>query len=318
MNEPQRTRAGRVTVFNPSPVLEISIGAQTTGDTVRLAAAGQGVWAARAALALDADVTLCCLVGGDIGRVVSALLDGLGAETRLLPAQARSGCFLVDRRSGGRDDVVVSTWADAPTPAEVDALVATTRAAARTSDVVVVGNPLPGDALPLSVYRSVVADACAAGAQVVVDLSSPRLDAALAAHPDIVKLNDWELAEFVVGPVDSLEARGSAMTRLLDAGAGSVVVSRGGLDLFAVDPAGEMWGVTPPPTTGITSAGCGDAMTGAMAAALAQGQSWQTTLAWGVAAGAAVHHLGVLDTDSGPVIRDLVAQVRLVGLAPQQ
>jgi hypothetical protein len=55
-----------------------------------------------------------------------------------------------------------------------------------------------------------------------------------------------------------------------------------------------------------------------MAAALAQGQSWRTTLAWGVAAGAAVHHLGVLDTDSGPVIRDLVAQVRLVGLAPQQ
>lgn len=302
-------------MFNPSPVLQISLGSDAPGDTVRLAASGQGVWVARAALAMGADVTLCSLVGGDIGTAMAALLDGLGAQTRLLHAQATSGCYVVDRRNGGRESVVVSTWADPPTPAEVDTLLAATRAAARTSDVVVVGNPLPGDALPVDVYRSVVADAAAAGALVLVDLSSPRLDAALAARPDIVKLNDWELAEFAVAPVDSDESRQSVMTRLRDGGAGSVVLTRGGDDLFAIDGHGVAWRATPPQVTGRTSAGCGDAMTGAMAAALAQGRPWSQALTWGVGAGAAIHHRGSLDADSGPLVRRLAEQVELVSLS---
>jgi fructose-1-phosphate kinase PfkB-like protein len=70
-----------------------------------------------------------------------------------------------------------------------------TCAAALESDVLVVCNPYPGGLIPLESYGLVTADARENGVPVLVDLSSPRLDAALEARPDIVKLNDWELAE---------------------------------------------------------------------------------------------------------------------------
>ena len=40
---------------------------------------------------------------------------------------------------------------------------------------------------------------------------SPRLDSALEGRPDLVKINDWELAEYVSGPVDTPD--GSARRR---------------------------------------------------------------------------------------------------------
>ena len=46
-----------------------------------------------------------------------------------------------------------------------------------------------------------MADVRGNGTPVLVDLSSPRLDSALTGGPDVVKLNDWELAEYVCGPV---------------------------------------------------------------------------------------------------------------------
>ena len=67
--------------------------------------------------------------------------------------------------------------------------------------------------LPLEFYGDLVADARAGGCRTLVDLSSPRLDSALRGEPDLVKLNDWELAEYVSGPVSEpsqLLGRGAA------------------------------------------------------------------------------------------------------------
>jgi hypothetical protein len=63
---------------------------------------------------------------------------------------------------------------------------------------------MPGEALPLEVYGDLIADVRASGCRTLVDLSTPRLDSALRGEPDLVKLNDWELAEFV-----SADARGA-------------------------------------------------------------------------------------------------------------
>ena len=57
----------------------------------------------------------------------------------------------------------------------------------------------------------VSADVHAAGIPLIVDLSSPRLEHVLPHEPDLVKCNDWELAEYVAGPVDGEQrARGRA------------------------------------------------------------------------------------------------------------
>ena len=90
-----------------------------------------------------------------------------------------------------------------PSRHEIDDLFSAACAAALDSDVLALCGPYPGEALPLEIYGNLVADVRANGTPVVVDLSPPRLDSALEGEPDLVKINDWELAKFVDGPVDT-------------------------------------------------------------------------------------------------------------------
>jgi len=299
----------RVTVFGPSPLLAVSIDAAPglRGEQIGVAAAGQGVWVAGAASAMGADVVLCGLSGGTVGRALQPLID-TSIDARLVPGVGQAGCYVVDRRSG-HDEVLATAWSAPPRPDEIDTLLSLAAEAARDSDVFVVCNPMPGDLLPLDVYTSVTRRARAAGSRVLVDLSSPRLDSALRGQPELVKINDWELAEYVVGPVEDPEDRDAAIDRLASAGAGSVVVTRGDRSVHAVDPQGERLELVPPHLGAGDPAGCGDAMTGALAAALAGGHPWLDAVRLGVAVGAAHFVRGTVHEGLRPWLDELVQQV---------
>jgi fructose-1-phosphate kinase PfkB-like protein len=179
----------------------------------------------------------------------------------------------------------------------------------------VVCNPFPGDALPLETYGSLVSDVRENGTPVIVDLSSPRLDSALDGAPDLVKLNDWELAEFVQGPVGEAEELRGAAQRLRDAGAGIVVVTRGERPAFVLE--GERaWMLSGPSFDRGFREGCGDSMMGGVAAALADGADWHQALITGGAAGAANFLRHGLGTGSRQVVDDLRAQVSLAAAEP--
>jgi fructose-1-phosphate kinase PfkB-like protein len=181
----------------------------------------------------------------------------------------------------------------------------------RRADVlVVICNPLPGDALPLEVYGELVADVRANGTAVYVDLSSPRLDSALEGGPDLVKLNDWELAGFVSGPVSEPGELRAAVTRLRDSGARNVLVTRGGEPAFAVLD-GEEYELRPPRFERGFREGCGDTMIGAIAAIRATGRGWADAVVTGAAAGAANFLRHGLGTGARPVVEELVSQVQL-------
>jgi 1-phosphofructokinase len=300
---------GRVAVFAPHPLLTITVERRGDGDDVHLHAGGQGVWVSRMAAELGAEPVLCGFAGGETGDVLQVLLAPLAGERRLVATTTRSGCYVVDRRDGERR-VVGSALAEAPSRHELDDLLSVTTAAALGSRVLVVCNPYPGDLLPLDSYPLLTADARENGVPVIVDLSSPRLDAALEARPDIVKLNDWELAEYVAGPVDGLERRRAAAERLLAAGAGAVIVTR------AAEPAlvlrgDEAWELVPPRFSHGAREGCGDSMTGALAAALADGTPWERALVIAAAAGAANFLRHGLGSGSRAVVERLVEQVEL-------
>lgn len=294
--------AGRVLVVASHPLLAVTVGRRTGagGDTVAVEAAGQGVWTARMAALLGASVTLCGLAGGPLARLLPPLLAEDAIGLRLVPSAAGTGGYVHDRRRGSIDAVAVA-WADPPTAADVVALEAATAAGARDADVVVVGNAMPGDLLPLPAYPRLVAAARAAGARVVVDLSSPRLDAALAARPDVVKLNDWELAESVAGPVATEQQRRSALARLVDLGARAVVLTRGAGTVLATHPDEVPLELVPPPLADGDPAGCGDSLTGALAAGLAAGRPWPDAVRTAVAAGAAHYRRDAVPPDKAGV-----------------
>jgi 1-phosphofructokinase len=296
-----------VTIFGPDPLLSVTIERAGTADEVHVHAAGQGVWVARMAAEFGASPILCGFVGGETGDALAPLLESLPGERRMVRTAGFSGSYVVDRRSGERRGVAAAAR-PAPHRHEVDDLVAITCAAALESALLVVCNPFPADGLPDEVYETIVADVRAAGIPVIVDLSSPRLDRTLAYGPDLVKLNDWELAEYVRGPVDGPREL-EAARRLQAAGARSVAVTRAEAPILVLPPDGEPFEIVPPALPRGFREGCGDSMTGALAAAWASGLPLRDALVLGAAAGSANFLRQGLGTGSREVAERLARRV---------
>ena len=304
---------GRVAVFGPNPLLSLTIERGQAGDEVHLHAAGQGVWVARMAGEMGASPVLCGFVGGESEGTIGSLLEALPGELRLVETAGPAGCYVHDRRSGVRE-LVALMEPGRPSRHEIDELFSLTCATALQSDVVVVCNPFPGDALPSELYGDLVLDVSANGTPVLVDLSSPRLDSALEGGPALAKFNDWELAEFVGGAVGTDAAIRSALERIVDRGAKSALVTRAGESAIALRD-GEFLELQSPRFERGSREGCGDSMMGALAASWAQGGDWERTLVLGMAAGATNFLRHGLGTGSRAVIEDLAGQVRVTQTA---
>lgn len=302
--------SGRITVFGPSPMLSVTIEARGEGrDDVHCHPAGQGVWLSRMAGELGAWPVLCSLIGGETGTVLEPLLERLPGERRLVRSDSSSGCYVTDRRSGERE-VLAQAYVEPPSRHEADELVAATTAAAMESDVLAICNPYPGDAMPLDVYGNLVANARGAGVRVIADLSSPRIEPTAAARPELVKLNDWELAGYVVGPVDTPQRLRAAAEKLRALGARNVLVTRAGDPALAL-LGDEAWELIPPKLEAGSREGCGDTMMGAIAAALSWGSDLPEAIVLGAGAGAVnfLHH--GLGTGSRREVEELAREVEL-------
>lgn len=293
----------RVTIFGPDPLLSVTLERRSERDDVHLHPAGQGVWVARMAAELGADPILCGLAGGETGEVLRALLARMAGERRLIETHGSSGSYVIDRRDGERR-VLANANRPAPLRHEIDDLVAATCAAALGSAAVVFCNPFPPEDLPGEVYASVAANAGAAGVPVVVDLSHPRLEHTLAHRPRVVKLNDWELAEYVCGPVDGPRAL-AAIRRLREAGAQAVALTRAGAPILVSDGDEDPYEVVPPAFARGHHEGCGDAMTGALAAGLAAGLDLCDAIVLGAAAGSCNFLRHGLGTGTRAVVEEL-------------
>jgi 1-phosphofructokinase len=305
------TPDGKVAIFGPHPMLSITIEPLTAdgGDDIHVHAAGQGVWVARMAAELGARPVLCGFIGGETGTSLRPLLEEMPAELRLVETAAASGAYIHDRRAGERRPIAQSASMP-PSRHEIDDLFAATVAAAIDSDVLALCGPYPGEALPLEIYGNLVANVKENGTPVVVDLSPPRLDSALEGKPDVVKINDWEVAKYIAGPVDTEAKLRAAAERLLEAGAGAAIVTR------AEEPAmvvrgDDAWLLVPPRFDRGSREGCGDSMMGALSASLAVGLEWEEALRIGAAAGAANFLRHGLGTGARSVVEDLAKRVEL-------
>ncbi|HUB74000.1 MAG TPA: PfkB family carbohydrate kinase [Solirubrobacteraceae bacterium] len=300
-----------IALFAPHPLLTVTIEAEGPArQSIHFHAGGQGVWVAAMARCMGARPIFCGLLGGESGELLRALLaQAVGTATHLVGTASASGCYVVDRRHGTRQ-LLAMTVSDPPGRHELDELCSLAISHAADCGWLVVTNPMPAEALPLEVYRDLVADARAAGARTLVDLSCPRLDSALEGEPDLVKINDWELAEFVRGPVSEPAQLLAAAQRLRDAGARRVVVTRGELPALVLDGEQTLELVPPRFEHGFRE-GCGDAMLGALAAAWAAHGDLPDALVQGAAAGAANFLRRGIGRASREVVQELSAKVTL-------
>ncbi|HYM53959.1 MAG TPA: PfkB family carbohydrate kinase [Solirubrobacteraceae bacterium] len=300
-----------VALFAPHPLLTVTLEVEG-GDrqSIHFHAGGQGVWVAGMAGCMGASPVLCGFLGGETGELLRPLIErAVGEPAHLVGTASASGCYVTDRRSGQRK-LLAMRLSDPPSRHELDELFSLACSQALACGWLVVTNPLPGDSLPVEVYGDLVADARAGGCRTLVDLSSPRLDSALAGRPDLVKINDWELAEFVHCPVSTPELLLAGAQRLREAGAQSVIVTRGELPALVLHE-DAAWQLTPPRFEHGFREGCGDAMMGALAAVWARGESFERAVVLGAAAGAANFLRRGLGHASREVVEQLADSVAL-------
>jgi 1-phosphofructokinase len=304
--------APSIAVFAPNPLLTVTIEREGSDrEGVHFHAGGQGVWAAQMALTMGATPVLCGFIGGEPGELLRPLLErAIAAEhLHLVRAASVSGCYVVDRRSGERE-VLATRLSEPPSRHELDELFSLACAQALTCGSLLVTNPFPGESLPLEVYGDLVADARAGGCRTFVDLSSPRLDSAVSSEPDLVKLNDWELAEYVRGPVSTPKELLAGAERLRQRGARRVVVTRGEEPALVLD-GDEALALRPPRFEHGFREGCGDSMMGALAASWTGDRSFRRALVLGAAAGAANFLRRGIGHASREVVEELAGAVRL-------
>lgn len=306
--------APRLVVFAPSLVLTVTIERRGGDDAeLHLHAGGQGLWVARMAAELGADVALCTALGGETGKVIQGLVAGESVELAASPCGNANGAYVHDRRSGERLPIV-EIPARPLSRHEVDDLYGLTLARALDSQVLVLTGPQHPSVVDGEVYRRLASDARANGVTVVADVTGDPLGGALDGGVSLLKLSASELESEGFAPDRSPESLLHAAEMLSSRGAANVVISRAGDPAIALVD-GELVQVIGPRITAADTHGTGDSMTAAAAVGLGRGLPLLDALRLAGAAGAVNATRHGLGTGSASEIERLEAHVRVEPMA---
>lgn len=303
-----------VTIFAPSPLLTVTVEENNGADEIHIHAGGQGFWQARMLRRLGVDVTMCCVLTGEIGSVLRDRISQEGVHIAAVERSGRGAAYLHDRRGGERREIAAEDG-DPLTRHELDELYSLTLGEGLKSKLVVLSGP-PGErTLPADTYRRLASDLRTAGARVVVDLAGDRLRAAVDGGVDVLKVAHDELLQDGLAEDDSPSSLRAAARRLRERGAASVIITHAGDPLLLLDEEGFLE-VSSPDLEVADTRGAGDSLTAGVVAGLARGEPLRTAILLGAAAGAlnvTRHGLGSGDRDAIERLRDVVTSRELNG-----
>lgn len=141
--------------------------------------------------------------------------------------------------------------------------------------------------IPLAAVMAAAQAAQAAGVTVILDPAPAPLEfpAPLYGWVDVLTPNQGEAAQLVGHGVDTVEAAIAAARTLQQRGTGTVIITLGALGCVAVQ--GEtVWQVPSFAVEVVDTVAAGDAFNGALAVALGEGKSLESSLTWASAAAA--------------------------------
>jgi 1-phosphofructokinase len=305
-----------VVVFAPSPLLTVTIEDRAGQPDIHVHAGGQGVWQARMISTFDVPVVLCAALGGEPGDVLQHLLPSEGVELQAVRVQTRNGGYVHDRRAGDREPIAEAPGGPLDRHEQDELYEVVLREGLRHGTVILAG-PNSDQVIPASLYRRLATDLAANGCRVAADLSGERLDAVLAGEPVVLKVSHEELIADGRAESDDPAELVTAMKRLRDEGAGTVIVSRAAEPALAL-PADtdsdvpDVIEIHMPPLQPAEPRGAGDSMTAGVVASLERGASVPEALRIGAACGALNVVRRGLGTGGEEAVRALAERVELV------
>jgi 1-phosphofructokinase len=291
-------------VFVPAPRLTVTIELRGGAPDIHLHPGGQGVWQARMLRAMEAQVVLCAVFGGETGKVARELLADSDIDVRAVEGESRSGAYVHDRRSGVRVDIAEAPG-DPLTRHEVDELYGLALAEGLRAGVCLLGGPGDPPVVEPEVYRRLASDLTNNGCVVIADLRGEHLHAAAAGGARVLKVSHEELVADGEARSDALDDLVGAASKLRREGVETVIVTRGEHPALVL-VGDEVCEVVTPRLEPVDSSGAGDSMTAAIVASLARDESISDAIRTGAAAGA----LNVTRRGLGSGQRDAVMQLR--------
>jgi 1-phosphofructokinase len=306
-----------LTVFAPSPVVTITVEQGSRREPeIHIHAGGQGFWVARMAARLGARVSLCAPLGGETGEVLKSLLAADGITVLSIPVSSSNGAYVHDRRRGEREEIA-QTASPALARHELDDLYGVTITSGLESDAVLVTGPRNEGVLPAGIYERLCRDLRRNDCRVLADLSGEVLGEAVRGGVDLLKVSDEDLvAEGRLADRDR-DATAEVAHRLHDAGASSVLISRGREPALVLSE-GRVMAVDSPHFTPVDEHGAGDSMFAGLGLALGAGLPLETAVKFGAAAGALNVARRGLGTGHLREVVTLAEQVRVEPLEPAQ
>ncbi|WP_152188502.1 1-phosphofructokinase family hexose kinase [Georgenia satyanarayanai] len=287
--EQQAAHRPRLCVLAPTPLLMVEVEPGEDEEyehsaDLHLHPGGQGLWVARMAISLGADVTVCGPFGGEVGAVLAHMLTEERLTVRAVPYNAGNGAYVHDRRGGDR-----ATLAHMVPPQltrhELDDLYGTVLVEALESDVLVLTGAEPDRVLPARFFSRLVRDVRSVDKPIVADLSGDAARAAAAEGPTVLKMSHEELQAAGLTTGDSLEELQAAGRGLVKQGVGAMLISRAGEPTLLVTAESTRL-LVGPVVTPLDHRGAGDSMTAGVAVALGRGATVGEAARLGAAAGA--------------------------------
>ena len=243
-------------------------------------AGGKGLNVARAAHALGADVRFATILRGHAGRWLEEVLraDGIDGVVVWSDGETRSSISVAPRETPGLtefyehgDVLPAGAWAE---------FLGAVGDLFEPNRWVTISGSLPRGA-PDDGYRALATRALDAGMRVVLDTEGQRLRLALAAGPDVVKVNAAEAAGVLGVSVTGGDEALAAATAIRDLAGGvghAGIVTRGAEGVAVVAPDGGRYEGSLY-ERGRYPVGSGDAFLAGLVVALEQGSDWPSALA---------------------------------------
>lgn len=259
-------------------------GETVVGGTFVMAAGGKGANQAVAAARLRAKTTFIAKVGDDLfGKQAVEGYQKEGIDTRWVfrdPVRPTGVALILVEESGENLISVASGANEALAPADIDAA----SEVLRSADIVVMQLETP---LPTVCRAAEIA--AAAGVPVILDPApapAQPLPEDLLRHVTYLKPNESEAERLTGVAVTDVDSAQAAADRLLATGLRAVIVTLGARGALVVERPGA--GVTVPPhaVSAVDTTAAGDAFSGALAVALARGDSLIDAARFAAVAGA--------------------------------
>jgi 1-phosphofructokinase len=278
--------------LNPAIDQTIEVEHLDYGDSNRVVASrfdigGKGINVARVLKELHYEPVAMGFGVGDLGRMIEDQLrdSGIGCDFVYIPGETRTNLTILDRST--HTHTVLSGPGEAVSDRERDQFLHRLRRRLRRDSWLVIAGSIPPPGDP-AIYEQLIVAAEHEGAFAAIDADGPVVRAVLeaGARPELVKLNDHELSRLVQRLVVTEDQAIQGAEQIRAYGVPNVIVTRGGAPAVALTVAGD-FRVRVPAVSVESAVGAGDAFLAGLLLGLKRGDSWESALSLGAAAGSA-------------------------------